>query len=146
VERDEPLCVCGPSGTGKSHLVEALGYVTIDRGKQVAWHTVATLAALVDARRTVRRHRADDTVAKVIARLICADLMVIDDVGMLPVSSEAAEALFRSSTPPTSGAPWPLGSRAGRARTRPVRPPPARSGDASLVPRPGRSFARPSRS
>lgn len=28
----EALCVCGPSGTGKSHLVEALGHLAIDQG------------------------------------------------------------------------------------------------------------------
>lgn len=43
----------------------------------------------------MRRHRADDTVAKAIGRLIRVDLIVIDDVGMLPISTEAAEALFR---------------------------------------------------
>lgn len=89
VGRSENLCVCGPSGTGKSHFVEALGHLAIDRGKTVAWHTLESLTALV------RRHRADDSVGKAIAKLIRADLVIIDDVGMLPVSSEAAEALFR---------------------------------------------------
>ena len=87
--RAENLCLCGPSGAGKSHLVEALGHLAIDQGKTVAWHTLESLTALV------RRHRPDDTVSKAIARLIRADLIVIDDVGMLPVSLEAAEALFR---------------------------------------------------
>lgn len=59
------------------------------RGKTVAWHTLESLAVLL------RRHRADDTVAKAIGRLIRADLIVIDDVGMLPVAPDAAEALFR---------------------------------------------------
>lgn len=89
IGRAENLCVCGPSGTGKSHFVEALGHLAIDHGKHVVWHTLETLAALV------RRHRADDTVSKAINRLIRADLIVVDDVGMLPVSTEAAEALFR---------------------------------------------------
>jgi DNA replication protein DnaC len=89
VERGENLCVCGPSGTGKSHWVEALGHEAIDRGRTVAWHTLESLAALV------RRHRADDTVSKAIDRLIRADLVICDDVGMLPVAAEAAEALFR---------------------------------------------------
>ncbi len=87
--RAEEACLCGPSGAGKSHLVEALGHLAIDQGKTVAWHTLESLTALV------RRHRADDTVSKAIGRLIRADLIVIDDVGMLPVSLEAAEALFR---------------------------------------------------
>jgi DNA replication protein DnaC len=81
--------VCGPSGTGKSHFVEALGHVAIDKGKTVAWHTLETLAQLV------HRHRADDSVNKAVSKLIRADLVIIDDVGLLPVSAEAAEALFR---------------------------------------------------
>lgn len=88
VERGENLCVCGPSGTGKSHFVEALGHL-IDQGKTVAWHTLESLAALV------RRHRADDSVTKAIGKLIRADLLIVDDIGMLPVSADAAEALFR---------------------------------------------------
>lgn len=89
VTRAENLCVCGPSGTGKSHWVEALGHHAIDHGKTVAWHTLESLAALL------RRHRADDTVAKAIGKLIHADLIIIDDVGLLPVATDAAEALFR---------------------------------------------------
>jgi DNA replication protein DnaC len=89
VGRAENLCICGPSGSGKSHWVEALGHLAIDKGKTVAWHTLETLAALL------RRHRPDDSVAKAIAKLIRADLIVIDDVGLLPVAPDAAEALFR---------------------------------------------------
>jgi DNA replication protein DnaC len=89
VGRAESLCVCGPSGSGKSHLVEALGHLAIDQGKTVAWHTLETLAAML------RRHRADDTVTKAVGQLIRADLIVIDDVGLLPISPAEAEALFR---------------------------------------------------
>ncbi len=81
--------LAGPSGTGKSHFIEALGHLAIDNGKTVAWHTLETLAALL------RRHRADDSINKAISRLIRADLILIDDVGLLPVSPDAAEALFR---------------------------------------------------
>jgi DNA replication protein DnaC len=69
--------------------VEALGHHAIDHGKTVAWHTLESLAVLL------RRHRADDTVAKAISKLIHADLIIIDDVGLLPVATDAAEALFR---------------------------------------------------
>ena len=89
VERHEVLVICGPSGTGKSHFVEAIGHLAIDRGKTVAWHTLETLAQLV------HRHRADDSVHKAIAKLIRSDLIVIDDIGLLDVSADAAEALFR---------------------------------------------------
>jgi DNA replication protein DnaC len=89
IDRAEALVVCGPSGTGKSHLIEALGHLAIDKGRTVAWHTPETLALLL------RRHRADDTVNKAISKLIRADLLVVDDIGLLPVSADAAEALFR---------------------------------------------------
>jgi len=89
IDRAEALVVCGPSGSGKSHFIEALGHLAIDQGKAVAWHTLETLAQLL------RRHRADDSVGKAIGKLIRADLVVIDDVGLLPVSTDAAEALFR---------------------------------------------------
>ena len=89
VDRAEVLVVCGPSGTGKSHFIEALGHLAIDKGRTVAWHTLETLTALL------RRHRADDSITKAIGKLIRADLILIDDVGLLPVSTDAAEALFR---------------------------------------------------
>lgn len=89
IDRAETVCVCGPSGTGKSHFIEALGHLAIDRGKTVAYHTLETLAALIG------RHRADDSIPKAISKLIRADLILIDDVGLLPVSTDAAEALFR---------------------------------------------------
>lgn len=89
IDRAEALCVCGPSGTGKSHFVEALGHLAIDKGKSVAWHTLESLEALL------RGHRADGSVGKAIKKLLRADLVILDDVGMLPVSEQAAEALFR---------------------------------------------------
>jgi DNA replication protein DnaC len=89
IDRHETLVICGPSGTGKSHFIEALGHLAIDRGKTVAWHTLETLAQLV------HRHRADDSVNKAVGKLIRSDVILIDDVGLLPVSSDAAEALFR---------------------------------------------------
>jgi len=51
VDRAEVLVACGPSGTGKSHFIEALA-IRDHNGKTVAWHTLETLAALL------RRHRA----------------------------------------------------------------------------------------
>ena len=89
IDRHEVLCVCGPCGTGKSHFIEALGHLAIDKGRTVAWHTPETLAQLL------RRHRVDDSVNKAISKLIRVDLVVIDDVGLLPISADAAEALFR---------------------------------------------------
>ena len=43
----------------------------------------------------VAAHRADDTVTKAVARILRAELVVIDDIGLLPVSHDAAEGLYR---------------------------------------------------
>ena len=89
IDRDEDAGRLRTIGTGKSHFIEALGHQAIDSGKTVAWHTLETLAQLV------HRHRADDSVNKAVGKLIRSDLILIDDVGLLPVSADAAEALFR---------------------------------------------------
>lgn len=89
VGRRENLVVCGPSGTGKTFLLEALGQHAVEQGLRVAWFTLEDLGLLL------RRHRADDTVSKAIARILRADLVVVDDIGLLPVSHDAAEGLYR---------------------------------------------------
>jgi DNA replication protein DnaC len=89
IGRHENLVVCGPSGTGKTFLLEALGQAAVQAGKHVAWFTLEQLGVLI------RRHRADDSVTKAIARILRADLVVVDDIGLLPVSPDTAEGLYR---------------------------------------------------
>ena len=89
IARRENLVVCGPSGTGKTFLLEALGQAAIAAGKNVAWSTLEQVGALV------RRHRADDSVTKAITRILRADLVIVDDIGLLPVGPDAAEGLYR---------------------------------------------------
>ena len=43
----------------------------------------------------MRRHSADDTAAKAIRRIMHADVIVIDDIGLLPVATNTAETLYR---------------------------------------------------
>lgn len=89
VRNKENLCICGPSGTGKSHFCEALGQTAIEAGMTVAWFTIEDLGALV------RRHRADDSITRALTRLIRTDLIIIDDIGLLPVSPDASEGFYR---------------------------------------------------
>jgi DNA replication protein DnaC len=89
LERHENVVVCGPSGTGKSHFLEALGHATIDHGAHVSWFSLEHLGQLV------RRGRADDSTGRAIKRIMRADVIIIDDIGLLPVAAETAEALYR---------------------------------------------------
>jgi DNA replication protein DnaC len=89
IDRHENLVICGPSGTGKSHLLEALGHAAIEHGAHVHWFSLETLGTLI------HRHRADDTMNRAIKRIMRADLICVDDIGLLPVSADTAEALYR---------------------------------------------------
>ena len=89
VARAENLVVAGPQGTGKSHLLEAVGHHGIDQGLSVAWFSVEDLGAII------RRHRVDDTVSKAFTALASIQLTIIDDIGLLPISTDAAEGLYR---------------------------------------------------
>ena len=89
VTRGENLVVCGPSGTGKTHFLESLGHAAIDAGHKVSWFSLEDLGTLV------RRHGADDTTGRAIKRIMRADVIVIDDIGLLPVAADTAEALYR---------------------------------------------------
>jgi DNA replication protein DnaC len=89
VSRAENLSVSGPSGTGKSHFLESLGHAAIDSGLKVSWFTLETLT------QTINRSKVDATTAKVVQKICRADLVVVDDIGMLPSGQAEAEALYR---------------------------------------------------
>ena len=89
IDRHENLVVCGPSGTGKTHFCEALGLTAVDAGHKMSWFSLEHLGALV------RRHSADDTTTKAIRRIMRVNVIVIDDIGLLPVTADTAEALYR---------------------------------------------------
>ena len=80
MHRAENLVVAGPSGTGKTHLLEAIGHAAVEQGLSVAWFRVEDQGAIV------RRHRVDDTVSKTFSALRMVALTVVDDTGLLPIS------------------------------------------------------------
>jgi DNA replication protein DnaC len=89
VSRTENLAVAGPSGTGKSHFVEALAHTAIEQDLRVAWFTLESLTA------TIGKAKVDSSIARTVARICRCDLIVVDDIGMLPAGQEAAEAFYR---------------------------------------------------
>ncbi|MFF9490387.1 ATP-binding protein [Streptomyces sp. NPDC014676] len=85
----ENFCICGPSGTGKSHFTDALGQTVVEAGLTVPWFTIEDLGVLV------RWHCADDSIARALAKIIRSDLIIVDDIGLLPVSPDASEGFYR---------------------------------------------------
>jgi DNA replication protein DnaC len=77
------------AGTGKTFFLEALGQKVIEAGMPVAWFTLEQIGVLV------RAHHADGSLGKAVAKIVRAELVVIDDVGLLPVGADAAEGLYR---------------------------------------------------
>ena len=88
VARAENLLICGPTGTGKSHLVNALAFEALKRGHSVRIHPTNRLLAGLHAA------RADGTFGRRFAKLCAVDLLVLDDFGLRPLSSQQAEDLY----------------------------------------------------
>jgi DNA replication protein DnaC len=87
--RKETVVFAGPSGTGKSHLAGALCRHAIDHDKRVAWNTLETLG------NQLTKSKLDGTVTHTIAKICSNDIVVVDDIGVLPVEPIQAEAFYR---------------------------------------------------
>ena len=85
----ENVCMVGPAGTGKSHLLVALGHAAIDAGHRVRYFTAAELVE------TLYRGLADNSVGRVIETILKADLILIDEIGFAPLDDNGAQLFFR---------------------------------------------------
>ena len=89
IRATENLCLVGPAGTGKSHLLLALGHAAVAEGLRVRYFAAADL---VEA---LYRGLADNSVAKIIDSLLRADLVIIDELGFAPLDLAGTQLLFR---------------------------------------------------
>jgi DNA replication protein DnaC len=89
VTAKENVCLVGPAGTGKSHLLVALGHRAVDAGHRVRYFTAAELVE------TLYRGLADNSVGRVIEQILRADLMIIDEIGFAPLDDNGAQLFFR---------------------------------------------------
>ncbi|MCX5195741.1 IS21-like element helper ATPase IstB [Streptomyces sp. NBC_00249] len=92
VKKSMPLCQIGDSGTGKSHLLIALGTEAAMHGYRVKYVLATKLVnELVEA--------ADEKLlAKTIARYGRVDLLCIDELGYMELDRRGAELLFQVLT------------------------------------------------
>src|SRR3954465_15734052 len=88
IERRENVIALGPSGTGKTHVALGLGLAACQKGLAVGFVTAAPLVHELlegrDERRLLRLH----------ARLTGYKLLIVDELGYVPLSPSGAERLF----------------------------------------------------
>jgi len=108
IERRENIIALGPSGTGKTHIALGLGLAACQKGMKVRFTTAAALVhELMEA--------ADEKRLLRFQKLLAGQhLLIIDELGFVPLSKTGAELLFevfsqryeRGSTLVTSNLPF----------------------------------------
>jgi DNA replication protein DnaC len=82
------VCLIGRPGTGKSHVMAALGRALVEHGHPVLFTSVATLVErLLDAKRNLR-------LARELKRLDSFECLALDDIGYVQHDRAEMEVLF----------------------------------------------------
>lgn len=88
IDRKENVIALGNSGTGKTHIATGLGVAACQKGLSVLFATAASLVnELLEARDEKRLLRLQKQLAKY-------KLLIIDELGFVPLSKTGAELLF----------------------------------------------------
>jgi len=90
IERRENVIALGPSGTGKTHIALGLGLAACQKGLAVGFTTAAAIVhELMEARDERRLLRLQK-------QLVRCKLLIIDELGFVPLSKTGAELLFET--------------------------------------------------
>lgn len=85
LEEKVSILIAGPSGTGKSHLAQALGHQAIRQGHDVLFTTQTKLLGQLQAA------RATGTYDRKLATLAAIDLLIVDDFALKPLRAPQDE-------------------------------------------------------
>jgi DNA replication protein DnaC len=88
LSKADNVFLLGPTGTGKSHLAQAIGHRACRLG-----HSVRFIAAL-DLFADLRQGRGDGTWTRRVKRYREVDLLIIDDIGLRPLTVDEGNDLY----------------------------------------------------
>ena len=89
IEKRENLIFMGSVGTGKTHLATAIALKACQNGKHSRFFTAASLANIL------LEKNQKGSLNGFLSALKKVELMVIDEIGFVPLHKEAAELLFQ---------------------------------------------------
>ena len=88
---EQHLCgvFIGPTGTGKTHLLTALGYTACERGISVRFTRV------VDMINVLTTAQINGTLEKALKAYVNPSLLLLDELGYLPIDKRGADLMFQ---------------------------------------------------
>jgi DNA replication protein DnaC len=89
IERHGCAVLIGPTGTGKSHLLTALGYTAAERGYSVRYSRV------VDMINHLTTAQMNGLLGKALKSYVRPSLLLLDELGYLPIDKRGADLLFQ---------------------------------------------------
>jgi len=89
IERAHNVVLLGPPGVGKTHLAIALGVKAVETGYSALFLTLETLMG------RLIRARHENRLERTLQQLTYPRLLILDELGYLPLSREEASLFFR---------------------------------------------------
>jgi DNA replication protein DnaC len=89
VAQHQSAVIIGPTGIGKTHLLTALGYTACERGVSVRFTRV------VDMLNGLTAAQINGTLAKALKVYTTPSLLLLDELGYLPIDKRGADLMFQ---------------------------------------------------
>lgn len=89
IDRMYNIIFLGPPGVGKTHLSIALGYKAVEMGYKVSFTNMDNLMHCLKTQEISRKSKGK------INRILSSSLLIVDELGYLPISREEANLFFQ---------------------------------------------------